>query len=63
MSMATRTDMQSPALHVGDSHDLIRVQGRAREQPQGRQRRDPEAPPDDQRASETARLTDETLHR
>ena len=27
MSMATRTDMQSPALHVGDSHDLIRVQG------------------------------------
>ncbi len=27
MSMATRTDMQSPALHVADSHDLIRVQG------------------------------------
>jgi hypothetical protein len=27
MSMATRTDTQSPALHVGDSHDLIRVQG------------------------------------
>src|SRR6266699_2848230 len=27
MSMATRTDMQSPALHVGDSHDLIRVHG------------------------------------
>ncbi len=27
MSMATRTDMRSPALHVADSHDLIRVQG------------------------------------
>jgi excinuclease UvrABC ATPase subunit len=27
MSMATRTDTQSPALHVGDRHDLIRVQG------------------------------------
>jgi excinuclease UvrABC ATPase subunit len=27
MSMATRTDTQSPALHVADSHDLIRVQG------------------------------------
>jgi hypothetical protein len=27
MSMATRTETQSPALHVGDSHDLIRVQG------------------------------------
>jgi hypothetical protein len=26
MSMATRTDT-SPALHVADSHDLIRVQG------------------------------------
>src|SRR3982075_646880 len=25
--MATRTDTQSPALHVADSHDLIRVQG------------------------------------
>jgi len=25
--MATRTDTQSPALHVGDRHDLIRVQG------------------------------------
>src|SRR6516165_8837344 len=25
MSMATRTDTQSPALHVADSHDLIRV--------------------------------------
>jgi len=25
MSKATRTDMQSPALHVGDTHDLIRV--------------------------------------
>ena len=32
MSMATRTDTQSPALHVADSHDLIRVRG-AREQP------------------------------
>jgi excinuclease UvrABC ATPase subunit len=27
MSMATRTDTKSPALHVADSHDLIRVQG------------------------------------
>jgi hypothetical protein len=27
MSMATRTETQSPALHVADSHDLIRVQG------------------------------------
>jgi excinuclease UvrABC ATPase subunit len=27
MSMATRTHTQSPALHVGDSHDLIRVHG------------------------------------
>ncbi|MFC8616378.1 ATP-binding cassette domain-containing protein [Micromonospora purpureochromogenes] len=27
MSMATRTDPQSPAPHVADSHDLIRVQG------------------------------------
>src|ERR687896_504632 len=27
MSMATRTDTHSPALHVADSHDLIRVQG------------------------------------
>jgi excinuclease UvrABC ATPase subunit len=27
MSMATRTDTQSSALHVADSHDLIRVQG------------------------------------
>src|SRR5512140_3583143 len=27
MTMAPRTDAQSPALHVADSHDLIRVQG------------------------------------
>src|SRR5881628_3362533 len=27
MSMPTRTDARSPALHVADSHDLIRVQG------------------------------------
>lgn len=27
MSMATGTDTQEPALHVADSHDLIRVQG------------------------------------
>ncbi|MCC5578621.1 excinuclease ABC subunit UvrA [Microtetraspora sp. AC03309] len=27
MSMATRTDTQSPARHAADSHDLIRVQG------------------------------------
>ncbi len=29
MSKATRKDTQSPALHVADSHDLIRVQARA----------------------------------
>ena len=27
MSMATRADTESPALHAADSHDLIRVQG------------------------------------
>src|ERR1700723_4219498 len=27
MSMATGTDTKSPALHAGDSHDLIRVHG------------------------------------
>src|SRR5213596_4401640 len=27
MSIATRTDTQSPALRVADRHDLIRVQG------------------------------------
>src|SRR5664280_3500074 len=27
MSMATRTDTQSPPPHVADSHDLIRVHG------------------------------------
>jgi excinuclease UvrABC ATPase subunit len=27
MSIATRTDTQSPALHAADTHDLIRVQG------------------------------------
>ncbi len=27
MSMATMTDTQSPALHAGDSHDLVRVHG------------------------------------
>jgi excinuclease UvrABC ATPase subunit len=27
MSTATRTDTQSPALHVADRHDLIRVHG------------------------------------
>src|ERR1700692_4595043 len=27
MTMSTRTDTQSPALHVADSHDLIRVHG------------------------------------
>src|ERR1035438_2101708 len=27
MSIATRTDTQSPVLHVADSHDLIRVHG------------------------------------
>ncbi|ETA66460.1 ATP-binding cassette domain-containing protein [Haloechinothrix halophila] len=27
MSMATRTDPQSPGVHVADSHDLIRVRG------------------------------------
>src|SRR5262245_34970395 len=27
MSMTARTDSQAPAMHVGDSHDLIRVHG------------------------------------
>jgi hypothetical protein len=27
MSMARRTDTQSPALHVADSHDLVRMHG------------------------------------
>jgi len=27
MSMATRTDIQTPSLHIADSHDLIRVKG------------------------------------
>jgi excinuclease UvrABC ATPase subunit len=27
MSIATSTDTQTPAAHVADSHDLIRVQG------------------------------------
>ncbi len=27
MSMATRTDVEAPALHVADRHDLIRVLG------------------------------------
>jgi len=27
MSMATKTDAQSPTMHVADTHDLIRVQG------------------------------------
>lgn len=27
MSIATSTDTQSPASHVADTHDLIRVQG------------------------------------
>ena len=38
------TDIAVPALQAADSHDLIR--GTAREQPQGRQRRAPEAPAD-----------------
>ena len=44
--MATKTDHRSRALHEADSHDLIRVHGAPREQPQGRQRRDPQAPAD-----------------
>jgi ABC-type transport system involved in cytochrome bd biosynthesis fused ATPase/permease subunit len=27
MSVATRTETQSPAMHLADSHDLIRVHG------------------------------------
>ena len=27
MSMATRTEIRSPALHIADDHDLIRVHG------------------------------------
>ena len=33
MSMATRTETQWPALHVADSHDLIRVQGASENNP------------------------------
>ena len=44
--MATRTNTRRPAPHDADSHDLIRVHGRAGEQPQGHQRRDPQAPAD-----------------
>ena len=44
MSKATKTGKQEPALHVGDRHDLIRVHGARREQPQGHQRRDPQTP-------------------
>jgi AraC-like DNA-binding protein len=42
MTAMDRTHTQSPVLHVAESHDLIR----AREQSQGRQLRDPEAPAD-----------------
>jgi hypothetical protein len=44
MSTATRTDPQSAALHVADSHDLIRVQGARVNNLKDLQRRDPEAP-------------------
>ena len=44
MSKAARTGTPSTAPHGADTHDLIRVHGRPREQPQGHQRRDPEAP-------------------
>src|SRR5215216_1682682 len=33
MSMATSTETHSPALHVADSHDLIRVQGASENNP------------------------------
>ena len=46
MSMATRTDTQSPALHGCRQPRPDPRARRAREQPQGRQRRDPEAPAD-----------------
>ena len=45
MSMATRTGTQPPALHLRQPRPDPRAR-RAREQPQGRQRRDPEAPAD-----------------
>ena len=44
--MATRTSPTAPAPAVADGHDLIRVAGRAREQPQGHQRRAAQAPAD-----------------
>jgi hypothetical protein len=52
MSMATRTDTQSPALHVADSHDLIRVQGARENNPiilrsaRGAHRYSPKCPED-----------------
>jgi hypothetical protein len=45
MSTATRTNLHTPALPIADGQGPIRAQG-AREQPQGRQRREPEAPAD-----------------
>ena len=46
MRKATTAAVRSPPLDVADRHDVIRVVRRAGEQPQGRQRRAPEAPAD-----------------
>jgi hypothetical protein len=37
MNIAARTDSRCAALDVADSHDVSRVHGGAREQPQGHQ--------------------------
>ncbi len=44
MSTATKTDTKPAARHVADSHDMIRVQGRPGEQPQGHLPRHAQAP-------------------
>jgi hypothetical protein len=46
MSIATKTNTRSAARREAGHPDMIRVHRRAREQPQGRERRDPEAPAD-----------------
>ena len=52
MSMATRTDTHSPALHVADSHDLVRVHGARENNPiilrsaRGAHRYSPKCPED-----------------
>jgi hypothetical protein len=51
---STRTDTPSPALHVADSHDLVRVQGARENNLQDVSVEIPKRLADEQRASETA---------